>query len=296
MNFKKFAYRAEETDNGANLGGGESSAPTSTSTPAEDSSVNWENLDAEFDTEGEFEIPVNTAKAAEETSQPAQTEATKPAQAAEVQPQAEVKPEATVEPAKADATVETPADNSAFDWNKWEADTIANLTPQYQLTDEETASMLTEPELVLPKMAASVHARVIQNVLAQLPQILQQLVPQINQSVQKETDLKSKFFSVNDDLADAKYAKAISNAGRMFRSLNPNADVETASVQVGNMVRLSLGMPIRAAGQQNQQQQIPAQPAKTQPFIPAQGGSGGSVSTKPSNDFEAFAQELLDEE
>lgn len=292
MRLNKFKLFAEESDTGASAGGAATSGEP-----------DWGALSVEGDIEVDASVEFTGA---DESSAPAVE--TAPATAATTSPTASQPAEATpATPAQnAPATTETPAQPAttqtpgseaptpqAFNWEEWERTTVETLTPQYALTDEETSAMLTEPEKVLPKMAASVHARVIQNVLAQLPQILPNLIRQIQQADTQENTLRTKFFAVNDDLTDAKFAQAINVAGATFRQLNPTADVETAAFQVGNMVRMALGMPLRS----QQQQQVAAAAAPSSravPFSPAQGGAGGGGTQAPKNEFEALALEFLE--
>lgn len=296
MNKKWFLRLMAGVDEETTAGG--SAAPvadSSSSNPADPldasvESVNWGGMaEDDFDDTStvEGDIVVNAAPAATEqtAAQPADTSAS-----AATEVKAEPVVETKTEPQAAQPVVEEP---QQFDWAKWESETTTQLENEYRLTDEEATAMLTEPETILPKMAASVHARVVKNVLQQLPQVIANLVPHVLQQQTQEKSQRELFFSLNNDIADTKYATAIQQAGQLFRQLNPNASAEEAAFAVGNMVRASVGLPLKVQGAQATEAPAQSQP-RTQPFVPAQGGGGGSVKPAPTNEFVAFAQELID--
>jgi hypothetical protein len=294
---KKNRFFAEEGGEAIGGGGAPSvestgvSASVSESSAVENSSSDNDSIDwSQFDTEnnpsieGEFAVAEEPVKAVKEPEV-----AVKPVATPEVKAVPEVKTVPEIKP-----EVKAEAEPVQLDWAKWESDSIAGLVPQYQLTEDEANAMLTEPELVLPKLAASVHARVVKNILEHLPQILPNLLASTMQAQTVETNLRSQFFSVNDDLSDPKFAPAIQQAGAMFRQLNPEADVATASFQVGNMVRMAMGLAPKASAQNTPTPVAEQQVQQVQkPFTPAQSSAaGGRPATM--NEFEALAMEILE--
>lgn len=289
MKVKFFAEESEQASGGAVV--------SDTASPAAESdAVDWNQFDGE-DIEGEFAV-VNGGEQKEPAELPlppsTPEDVTAPGQTEQVPAETKQKTELPQQPPAQEQPEVT------FDWSKWEEDSISALTSEYTFTEEEASQMLTEPELVLPKVMAKLHTKVIQNVLAHLPQVLPPLIESVNTTSKAESDLRSKFFSLNDDLVDAKFADAIVQSGKLFRSLNPTADADTAAFQVGNMVRLSLGMALREKGGASPAAQSAdagqRAPGRVAPFTPANGGPGGTVAPVPLNEFEAFAQEILDQD
>jgi len=287
MKNKWFArYMAEDNGTVDNSGADGAGAPAPAESSGDNSTdtVNWDEMSTDSDTEGEFIVPAEKESKATEKVEPE-----KPAEVPAVPATPEVKTEATPEvKPEATATVPTPEPAKDFDWGDWEAKSIAELLPQYALSEDDAAALLTTPEEVLPKMAAAVHVAVIKNVLAHLPQILPNLIQQIQQTTGQETKAADEFYAVNPDLKDAQFTDAIKIAGQAFRQLNPTADRATAIAQVGNMVRMSRGLP-QLASKANDTP--PAAPRQV-PFTPAQGGAQGNKAPADDNVFTKLADEF----
>jgi hypothetical protein len=137
---------------------------------------------------------------------------------------------------------------------------------QYYGMDAETAMRLqTEPELVLPQLAAKVHLEVLDAVMQQLPYRVGEMVTQIQEATKRETEAHDTFFSAYPDLKG--YKDAVLRVGQMYRAANPTANREQAVKAIGDFVRTSLGLVAPA----------PAAPrAPANPFVPAQGSGGGA--------------------
>lgn len=284
----------------------------------------FESLDAEIDgtVEGDISIPTETQKdESQETSASTASAAapTAPTPAVQPAPTATTAPQAATQqaqnssetPAPASAPAPAPAadqpsqsaaetPSAGFDWDGWAKSSVEHYSKQYALTEEETQLMITEPEAVLPKMAANLHTNMIREVLTMLPQMLPQIIDTHLRTTETTKGLQEKFFSINSDLSDAKFANAIAQAGQFYRSLNPNADAETAAFQVGNMVRQAFGMPLitgasTAAPQAQQQPAASAPIQRMQPFNPAAGGpSAVADPPAPENPFTQLAREFED--
>lgn len=162
-----------------------------------------------------------------------------------------------------------------------ETSDLANLEALYGLTDAEAEALATEPELVLPKMLAKQHLRMTKSILASVQSVLPQMMQASAQSASVETAARNQFFSANKDLDKPEYQAAILQVGKMFRQVNPKATSEVAVQRIGEMVRMSLGLPVQSVGAvETIVPPAPAVPA-VRPFTPARGGSGSSVSATP---------------
>jgi hypothetical protein len=163
----------------------------------------------------------------------------------------------------------------------------------YALDQEAADAMLTEPELVLPKLAAKVHMEVMENSMRAMQAMMPVMMQQVQYHTEREGKAKNLFTAVNPDLADPRYEPAIMELGTVYRNVNRTAPPEVAAQAIGNLVRAALG--IAAPGAVAPQPQQMAQPVVA-PFSPARGAGGGNAPARPSNPFEALAMEMEKED
>ncbi len=303
---KFYTYQAEEE--GAEVGSAAGSSTDSAeglSDSSDDSNVNWAGLDDSFDepdVEGDLEIV--------ETSSPAQTSTpsapeTPPVQAAPTPAAAPSSPAAAPEaapsapaqsapPPPPQSAPSQPGTATPQEYQGWRDARLGELEKHYTFSEDESAALLTEPELVLPKLAAKVHMEVLENSM----RAMQAMVPIMMQQVQQHTEVqgraKNLFSSINPDLADPGYEPVILQLGSTYRQMNPTAGPEEASRAIGNLVRAALNM--QPPQMQQNFQQPPAASVPPVPFAPVRGGGGGQRPVTSANQFEQLANELLMDE
>ena len=262
-------------------------------TPADEgatSDVNWADLaedsddDAGQTVEGEFEVDEGGTPDSNADETPSATPAQEPAAPVEAQPQSPTPPAEPVAPAPqtppqpaAPEPQPAQAPQQALDYNSWKTQQIGNLEKYYALDAETAQALLTEPETVLPRLAAQVHLEVTENVLKAVHQMVPGLIQEINRSTVVETQAESAFYDRNPDLKGVDRAKIL-QIGAMFRQVNPQADADTAIATIGSMVRTALGI---AAPQVSDTPPPPVAPP-LQPFAPARGGGGGTAPRTPA--------------
>lgn len=164
------------------------------------------------------------------------------------------------------------------------------LEKAYAFSEEEALAFQTEPELVLPKLAANLHMQITKDVMAGIQSILPSLMTNISAASTAEQTARNQFYSVNPDLANPQFEDAIIQCGKLFRSVNKDAPADRAAILIGNMARQALGLPSLQAVQSTTTASgsvtNPVQPQVTQkimPFSPSRGGSGaGGVVNQPS--------------
>jgi hypothetical protein len=270
------------------------------------SEINWDDLgaedseDNESSVEGDLEVVAGGAGDAAGTPSPAVT----PAAAAAVEPatQGTTPPVAVTPslqqpaaapavpvaaPVQPTATPESPAAPSPSqepDYAAWRNEQITALTAGYQLSDEEAAAALTEPEVVIPKLLARAHMQAVESAIRGMQAMLPQMMQAQQQTTSVETRAQEMFFGANSDLKDPALAPAIQECGKLFRKLNPKATPEQAVLGIGNLVRSTMGMPAAAAGQPVA---APAAPvASAAPFAPARGGGGRPLVAQSNSAWE----------
>jgi hypothetical protein len=188
-----------------------------------------------------------------------------PAQAA-TEPPAPVKP---AEPSVPEASTPTapPVDYAAL-----RAQQIQALEKSYALPAEQATQLLTEPELVLPKLAAHLHQAVTEQVLAQIQTMLPQAVTTITAAQVRESEAKTEFYSAWPELRG--YESQVLAAGNMFRQINPTATKEVAVQAIGQLAMQALGLQ-RAAPSAS------PPPPTPKPFQPAGVGASGVRPPQP---------------
>jgi hypothetical protein len=162
------------------------------------------------------------------------------------------------------------------------------------MSEDEALAFQTEPELVLPKLAATLHMQITKDVLAGVQSIMPQLMQHVQGQAAANTQARDMFYSVNPDLDKPEVEEAIFQCGKLFRQVNPTAPAEVAAKRIGDMVRQALGMP--GAYPQNEQPATAPAVAPVQsaprivPFSPARGG-GNAPAVKPLSEWERLADE-----
>lgn len=160
----------------------------------------------------------------------------------------------------------------------------------YKLPDDLAARLATEPEQVLPVLAAKVHQAIAAGLQKTLREQIPGVVQSLNSAQQKNTEAKKAFYTRWPGLE--KYETQVLQAGTLFRQMNPKATAEQAIETIGKIVSESLGIPIAPVA--GAAPAAPAAPAKAAPFQPAATGSGGRGPAPASdNEFETIAEDLL---
>lgn len=199
--------------------------------------------------------------------------------AAEVKP-AEAKPAPVVE--------KTPEQIAAdkVEYEKQQKTVFEGLVKSYELPEDMALKLSTEPENVLPYLAARVH----QNLAAQLSLAMERFVPQFFQSYQQSSTLESAartaFETRWPELKGMD--KEILETGALFRRLNPTAPAAEAIERIGTIVMQAKGLQVKAPAAGVAAVLAPA-PKTAAPFKPA-GGGASSSSAAPSHDANEFTQ------
>lgn len=297
--FKRFWVLMNEADAGEGGGVSAGSAADSVDDSALDSDeadVNWGDVADEFvaeDTavEGDLEV----VEPAEETP-PAAAPAAEPASG-------EPKPAAQEPTAPTPVQPVTPPPMptaSPEEYQTWRTNRLTQLEQNYALDPESATALLTEPETVLPKLAAKVHMEVLENSMRAMQAMVPVMMQQVSHYNEVNSRAKNLFTSVNPDLADPRLESTILELGTVYRNVNKTAPPEQAARDIGNLVRAALGLTAPAPqGQMPGVQapvQTPTRQAPAAPFVPARGSGGGYQPSRPSNPYEQMALEMLNED
>lgn len=165
-------------------------------------------------------------------------------------------------------------------YEAWRKSEVERLTGEYQFSPEEAAALQTEPETVLPKLAADltlrVREQVIQEVLSHLPNV----IGQVTVSQTRDQKAAEAFFTAHPDLQ--KYAKDITPAAAEFRRRNPKATPQQVIDGAARMVRAIHNLPMPAAGSPvPTPAPAPAASKRSAPHKPAATGGRGAAPKQP---------------
>lgn len=280
-----------------------SSGGSDTADDSTESSVNWSDIaeDVLSDDLGGVEGDAQVVEPPPAVTPPAATPpvetppaVTPPAAVTPPTPTATPTPPAA-EPQPSPAPQAAPSATPPVDYQTWRTERLTKLESEYAVAEEDAVALLTEPEKVLPKLAARVHMEVLESSMRAMQAMMPVMMTQLQQHNEVNTQAKNLFVSVNPDLADARYEPAIMQLGQVYRNVNANAAPEEAARAIGALVRSALGI---AAPQAVAPQGVPAPvaPAAPVPFTPARGGGSGYQPAAPANPFEALAAEMLNED
>lgn len=175
----------------------------------------------------------------------------------------------------------------------------------YKLPDDLAQKLETEPETVLPQLAAKMHLAVMSELRGMVGELVGRGIVEHQQLTAKEAAAKDFFYQGWPQLKDKPEAEALIFQFGEMAAKNPGLDTaEKRRDMVGRMVMTALGLqpmaqPPAGNGQQPapQQPQQPAQPRNTG-FRPANPGGvgGGAPPKKEANEFANLAQEFIDED
>lgn len=282
-----------------------------------DDSVDWATAGDPDDDLPQDEAPPNEDSTGDEDETPAPSKVVKqPAKKAPAKPAADDKSDdtqpgtddehadedATQPPAKAEEPKpETPEQKAERERLQKEAEEkdFDELKKYYVLPEDYVERLRTEPELVMPELAAKVHQAVFRGMQKYMMQAIPQFLQQHTQLQEANTAAKEAFFSRWPSLKG--HDARVLQVGQMYSQLNPKATPQQKLEQVGRMACVALGIdPDPAPDGEDRPQPRPkakVPPKKKQVMKPANpSGSGNASPPASDNPFEEIAEEFLAED
>lgn len=164
----------------------------------------------------------------------------------------------------------------------------------YQLTEDELNGLQEDPGRTVPKLLARAHVNAVQGVLRHVAQQLPAMMSGMLQLREQNKQREDTFWNAWPQLDRQKHAQQVTQVARVFRQLNPTADMSTFVQHVGAQVMLMNGLHRAAAPVQPQV----AQP-RPAPFVPAGAGHGGvpnPAAMKQPEGWEVIASMMQQED
>lgn len=221
----------------------------------------------------ESEVPADPQQAdqPEPTPEPAaKTETDKPA---------EEQPQDTEEPA------EPTKPQEPFDLPKAESELLKRFEALFPISEEDTLTLRSEPEKVLPKMAAAATYASIRQTIAYLSTNLPHMMEEVLRTREARTTAEDMFWSSNPNLDRAKHRDSLVRFGQAYRTANPTASVDQFIKDVGLMVAAANGALPKPA----------ADPAPPPPPAPISGAVQRTAATpkKPAKAVNPQIEQFL---
>ena len=175
------------------------------------------------------------------------------------------------------------------DFAEWEQAQIATLTKQYAFNEDDATRLQTEPELVLPELAARMQMNVMKQVLETVSRMVPQMVQPELQRSSTEAKATEFFYGLNSDLDPKLHHDKVLEAGKLFRKMNPKATPDEAAKGIGEIVRVSAGLKTQPKAA------VPPAP-KAKPHRPVAAGGRGSANSARAPVEKTVWADLADDE
>ncbi len=168
---------------------------------------------------------------------------------------------------------------------------VGNLAKEvYKLSDEDVELAISEPDKVLPQLAAKVHVEVldaaVQGIMAHLPELVRGVISQTS----AEREREGAFFDRWPSLKEHK--TKVAQVANIFRQSNPGATLDQAIEEVGTLVSVMMKVPMEGV-EAPKSADVAAPPPP--PAMPGASTITPRRSTQ-KNAFETLADEFLIED
>lgn len=159
-----------------------------------------------------------------------------------------------------------------------------DLTEQvYALRPEQADKMITEPEAVLPALAAQVHLNVLESVMSAVRDQLPAWITHTQQVTAQKQQIDEAFYTAWPQLRE--HAEAVDRNRAFYRQANPSISEEQLIKDVGAALYMSLGLVSPTADAPSDPA---AKPSQVTPIHrPARGR--GTSKARPKNEWTEMA-------
>lgn len=186
---------------------------------------------------------------------------------------------------------------SAEDRDRLRAQAVEMLEREYALDDRMKAEFNDDPASALPKLAAQVHMRLMDDVYG----AMYQTFPQLYQRMQGVDSVRQSFTQDFDKTWPGlkQHRQEVQRSIQLIRAQDPNRQLSNEDLinEAGVMTALRLRVPTdqargQAQTQQSQSSGAPQEPAP-KPFTPASPGGGSQVpASRGDNPWAQFVEDI----
>lgn len=275
--------------------------------PVADSSADsqiWDDLANDAEEYGdlpEAEPEVAAAEVggeAEPQAEPKVEPVVEPTPPSQVQPQVSTQPEVVQsapvpqlgQPSQPTAPVEQPSITPPYQFTPtpeqieaFRTQVLNGLAEMYKVSPEDATALQLEPEKVLPKLAANVHAQIYSQVMTEInqraPALIEQVLTQRTQSQRAEEAFYGRWPQLRG------HDNEVTRAAMIYRQMSPQTDLQTAIEATGRMVHAALGIPYEGG----QAAAVPPPP----PPPPPPAGPTARAAAPPRSNLSPSAQAFV---
>lgn len=188
----------------------------------------------------------------------------------------------------------TPAPQ-APDFEKIQSDAINYLMANdYRLDDEDRSKLISEPDVVLPKLAARMHVSIATQIARQVAQAVPVMIESVVNSRVAAREAEMEFYSKYPSLNRPEYRSIVQESIRQVRTFKPQANRE--EIMRDGAAWAAFQIRSRSAPMNPQVPQAPVAPPRgpTAPFVPALPGGGAVPPTAPQAQMNPWAELAMD--
>jgi hypothetical protein len=171
------------------------------------------------------------------------------------------------------------------------------LTKQYEIPEADQAALVTEPEKVLPRVLAEVHAKAVEHTLRVVQANLPQWLAGMNQQASAQKAATETFFKEWPELNKPEFLPVVARTLSAYRVANPNAKPEEMIREGGVQALVALRQPLpdRVMVRNNAHTVDATKPGATVVSAPASSGPPPAPAQKSDNTFTVIAEDDLQE-
>jgi hypothetical protein len=171
------------------------------------------------------------------------------------------------------------------------------MAKDYAISEADSRRLISEPEAVLPRLAAQVHVNVVREVGRMFGQVMPALVQQhVNQQLEGQR-AEMEFFGRYPKLANPAFRETVGRALQVAAATNPGVNRDVLMREGATLAAYMIRSQMQQGGMRPQQgQPQPAAPGYRpvqQPYTPVSPGAGAQVPTRPQdqNPFALLSQD-----
>jgi hypothetical protein len=149
---------------------------------------------------------------------------------------------------------------------------------EYALDENDQRRLISEPEAVIPRLAAQVHVNVVQDVGRRVGEVLPALVQRYVSQMLEGQRAEMEFFGRYPKLANPAFRQTVTEAMRTVTQMNPGIDRDSLMRKSATLSAFMIRSQYASGAPPNGGPQTRAPIA---PYRPVPGGGGPPVPTRP---------------
>lgn len=167
----------------------------------------------------------------------------------------------------------------------------SQLVEQYQLDQEAADKMLTEPEAVLPVVAANLHLSVVESTANLVKVLLPKMIQEHLAQTSEEDSFKTSLAKVDKSLAAR--GVEVEKVRKAVLSMNPDLKGPELAQMVARVAKATLDM--KGVKEKKESEAKKVKPKARVPAAAKAGSKQNPGAKKPQNEYALMAEEDLNE-